>query len=87
MMVVVIGGDGLLTKVVMTMIMMVTRSMTTSMLSIIAITNRPLPPRLCSFAPCGNFGKCEEHDGTFSCHCFKVIFLLFLFYLVKLCNI
>ena len=56
----------MLTKVVITMM--------TSMLSIIAITNRPLPPRLCSFAPCGNFGKCEEHDGTFSCHCFKVTF-------------
>ena len=81
-MVVVIGGDGLLTKVV-TMMAMLT-NMTTSMLSIVAMTNRPLPPRLCSFAPCGNFGKCEEHDGTFSCHCFKVTFLLFLFCLVKL---
>ena len=27
------------------------------------------PPSLCSFQPCDAGGTCEEHDGTFSCHC------------------
>ena len=27
------------------------------------------PPSPCSFSPCEEGGNCEEHDGTFSCHC------------------
>jgi len=29
----------------------------------------PAPPSPCSFAPCEEGGTCEEHDGTFTCHC------------------
>ena len=31
----------------------------------------PSPPHLCSFSPCEAGGTCEEHDGTFTCHCGK----------------
>ena len=31
----------------------------------------PSPPLLCSFSPCEAGGTCEEHDGTFTCHCGK----------------
>ena len=27
------------------------------------------PPSPCSFSPCEPGGSCEEHDGTFTCHC------------------
>ena len=27
------------------------------------------PPSICSFSPCEQGGSCEEHDGTFTCHC------------------
>ena len=42
---------------------------------LVATSTRPLisppspPPSPCSFAPCEAGGSCEEHDGTFSCHC------------------
>ena len=31
----------------------------------------PRTPSLCSFAPCEEGGTCEEHDGTFTCHCVR----------------
>ena len=31
----------------------------------------PPPPPPCSFAPCEEGGTCEEHDGTFTCHCVR----------------
>ena len=58
--------------IIIMMVMIAMMILMIMMSTIIIVTTRPLPPRLCSFAPCGNFGKCEEHDGTFSCHCFKV---------------
>ena len=33
------------------------------------LSTPPPPPSPCSFAPCEGGGRCEEHDGTFSCHC------------------
>ena len=35
------------------------------------LTCRASPPQLCSFAPCGSGGSCEQHDGTFTCHCHR----------------
>ena len=35
------------------------------------ISCAPSPPDLCSFSPCDEGGTCEEHDGTFTCHCGK----------------
>ena len=58
--------------IIIMMVMIAMMILMIMMSTIIIVKTRPLPPRLCSFAPCGNFGKCEEHDGTFSCHCFKV---------------
>ena len=33
------------------------------------IISPPPAPALCSFFPCEEGGTCDEHDGTFTCHC------------------